>query len=232
MTDLPIVQPAFPEIFLALAIMGQMMVGAFAKPEKAVSLVIPFSLLSLVLAALLVVHTGFTVQVAFFGQFKVDPLAYFMKILVLIAAIAIMVISLPYIKREDMGKFEYPILLSFATLGMMMMISANDLMALYLGLELQSLSLYVIAAFRRNHPFSAEAGLKYFILGAVASGLLLYGCSLVYGFTGTTAFPVLADSFAKAPPHLGAVIGMVFIITAMAFKISAVPFSYVDAGCL
>ena len=153
MTDLPIILPALPEIFLALAIMGQMMVGAFTKPEKSVSLVIPFSLLSLLLAALLVVQTGPTVQVAFFGQFKVDPLAYFMKILVLIAAIAVMILSFPYIKREDMGKFEYPILLSFATLGMMMMISANDLMALYLGLELQSLSLYVIASFRRKSFF-------------------------------------------------------------------------------
>jgi NADH-quinone oxidoreductase subunit N len=132
-----------------------------------------------------------------------------------------------YLERHKIARFEYPILILFATLGMMMMISANNLMSLYLGLELQSLSLYVIASFQRDDPRSAEAGLKYFVLGALASGMLLYGCSLVYGFTGSTDFIQIAVAIEKSSElglNIGIIFGIVFILSGLAFKISAVPF--------
>src|SRR5690606_37706811 len=129
-------------------------------------------------------------------------------------------------KSEGMSRFEYPIIITLATLGMLMMVSANDLISLYVGLELQSLSLYILAAFRRDSVVSTEAGLKYFVLGALSSGMLLYGASLIYGFTGTTNFDVLADVFGaegyKAP--IGLIFGIVFIAAGLAFKVSAVPF--------
>jgi NADH-quinone oxidoreductase subunit N len=138
-----------------------------------------------------------------------------------------MVMSLGYIEREQMARFEFPVLLLFATLGMMLMISANDLISLYVGLELQSLALYVIAAFRRDTIRSTEAGLKYFVLGALSSGMLLYGSSLIYGFAGTTKFDGLATLFAGpsgTAPSLGLIVGLVFLIAGLAFKVSAVPF--------
>jgi NADH-quinone oxidoreductase subunit N len=160
-----------------------------------------------------------------------------MKALVLIGAAVTLVMSLGFIRREGMERFEFPILILFATLGMLMMVSANDLMSLYIGLEVQSLALYVIAAFQRDSLRATEAGLKYFVLGALASGLLLYGCSLVYGFSGTTRFDVLAqflsgsgagltaggDVVAPVPPT-GLIVGLVFIVAGLAFKVSAVPF--------
>ena len=133
--------------------------------------------------------------------------------------------SIRYIEHEGMARFEFPVLILFATLGMLMMISANDLMSLYLGLEIQSLSLYVIAAFRRDALRSSEAGLKYFVLGALSSGMLLYGISMVYGFAGSTNFADLAGVFSGGEaPSLGVIVGLVFVISGLAFKISAVPF--------
>jgi NADH-quinone oxidoreductase subunit N len=131
-----------------------------------------------------------------------------------------------YNEREDMARFEYPVLILFATIGMMLMVSANNLIALYLGLELQSLSLYVVASFRRDHVLSTEAGLKYFVLGALASGMLLYGSSLIYGFAGTTSFPALAAIVADqaGDPPLGLIFGIVFVAAALSFKVSAAPF--------
>jgi NADH-quinone oxidoreductase subunit N len=157
------------------------------------------------------------------GSFVVDSFAKFMKALTLIGAAASIVMSTDYLKREGINRFEFPILIVLSTIGMLMVISANDLIALYLGLELLSLSSYVIAAFHRDDVRSTEAGLKYFVLGALSSGMLLYGASLVYGFTGTVSFPGIA---AAAQHHvgIGLIFGLVFIAAGVAFKISAVPF--------
>ena len=147
-----------------------------------------------------------------------------MKVLALIGSAVAIVMSIGYARAQKFERFEYPVLIVIATLGMMMMISANDLIAVYLGLELQSLALYVIAAINRDSVRSTEAGLKYFVLGALSSGMLLYGASLVYGFTGTTTFAGIAAALGGGTPSLGLVFGLVFLIAGLAFKISAVPF--------
>ncbi|MCX7380453.1 MAG: NADH-quinone oxidoreductase subunit NuoN, partial [Alphaproteobacteria bacterium] len=159
------------------------------------------------------------------GMFAVDAFSGFVKLLILAAAMLGVILSLDYIEQENLRRFEFPVLVLFATVGMMLMASAVNLMSLYLGVELMSLSIYVLAAFARDELRSAEAGLKYFVLGALASGLMLYGISLVYGFSGSMDFEqlakVLADP-AKVSP--GLVVGLVFIVAGLAFKISAVPF--------
>lgn len=219
---------ALPELLLALFAMGFLMLGAFRGDKEtpailllsAMTLVIVFGLLAL----------GFQGgESAFGGLFIKDRYSDFMKLLVLVGSATTLVMSLRYFEQERIARFEYPILMLFATLGMMIMISANDLIALYLGLELQSLSLYVIAAFRRDNLRSSEAGLKYFVLGALSSGMLLYGCSLIYGFAGTTGFEALADVFSETAasgegPSVGLIIGLVFLMAGLAFKVSAVPF--------
>jgi NADH-quinone oxidoreductase subunit N len=156
----------------------------------------------------------------------VDGFARFMKVLTLVASAAALLLSFDDLRRTHSLKFEYPVLVLLATAGMLMMISANDLISLYLGLELQSLSLYVLAAIRRDDVRSSEAGLKYFVLGALSSGMLLYGASLIYGFTGSTSFPVIAKAAAVpgAGQSLGLIVGLVFLMVGLAFKISAVPF--------
>lgn len=225
MTELPVFFPATPEIFLAGAAMALMMVGVFTREGRQLKIVAPLSLVTLGIAALLVVVVGGGRQLALFDLFVVDDFAQFMKILVLLGSFLAIVMSDGYIQREGMARFEFPVLILLATLGMMMMISANDLIALYIGLELQSLSLYVIAAFQRDTLRSTESGLKYFVLGALSSGLLLYGCSLIYGFSGTTQFDALAQMFTDGErASLGLVVGLVFLIAGLAFKVSAVPF--------
>jgi NADH-quinone oxidoreductase subunit N len=234
MAEFPNLIPAMPEIFLALAAMGLLMVGVCQREgdanqdAKVTRTVSRLSLIALLLTLLLVVtissrgpsHT-------FSGMFVVDDFSVFFKVLVLIASFLSVVLAQDYLESQQIARFEYPVLVLLATLGMLLMISANDLIALYLGLELQSLALYVVATFQRDDVHSAEAGLKYFVLGALASGLLLYGSSLVYGFSGTTNFDVLAASFASldgATPAVGVVVGIVFILAGLAFKVSAVPF--------
>ncbi len=180
------------------------------------------------------VMTGFFVltgpiDLAFNGQYISDKFAVFSKMLILLGAGLTVMLSFGYNKREGTGAFEMPILLMFAVLGMLIMVSANNFITLYLGLELQSLSLYIVAAFRRDNLRSSEAGLKYFVLGALSSGLLLYGISLVYGYSGSVDFGVLetviADNLSgAAAPPLGLVVGLVFVLSGLAFKISAVPF--------
>jgi NADH-quinone oxidoreductase subunit N len=201
------------------------MLGVF-RGHRATRLIAGFAVAGFAVALVLVIGPAAKATTALGGLFVVDPFATFMKMLVLIGAALSLIMSLGYIRREDMERFEFPVLIVFATLGMMMMVSANDLMALYVGLELQSLSLYIVAAFRRDSLRSTEAGLKYFVLGALASGMLLYGCSLVYGFTGTTRFPALAALFAGegVEASVGVVVGLVFIAAGLAFKVSAVPF--------
>ena len=225
MFETSMIAPALPEIVLACSVMGLMMVGVFSPDKQALSRVSFLAVLVLLVIGVLVVATGSETRLALHDLFVVDSFALFMKVLVIIAAVLALVMSDGYIRREGMARFEYPILLCFATLGMLMMISAHDLISLYIGLELQSLSLYVVAAFRRDQLRSTEAGLKYFVLGALSSGLLLYGSSLIYGFAGTTNFAAIANGLASldhAPT--GLIVGLVFLSAGLAFKISAVPF--------
>lgn len=163
-------------------------------------------------------------NVAFGGMFRDDAFARFGKVTVLLAAAAVLTMSQEYMTRRGLARFEYPLIIAFAVTGMMVMLSAGDLMALYMGLELQSLALYVVAAFRRDNVRSTEAGLKYFVLGALSSGLLLYGASLTYGFTGTTLFDGIIATIRDGHVSLGLLFGLVLMITGLAFKVSAVPF--------
>jgi NADH-quinone oxidoreductase subunit N len=217
--------PLFPEFTVAAAAVVLLMVGVFRGDRSTRSLVW-LAILALAGALAILVQDPERSVIVLRGMFVADPFALFAKILILTGSGFALVMSLAYIEREAMDRFEYPILILFATLGMMMMVSANNLIALYVGLELQSLALYVVAALRRDSLRSTEAGLKYFVLGALSSGLLLYGCSLIYGFTGTTSFDALHDVFTErgALPSLGLLIGLVFLIAGLAFKVSAVPF--------
>ncbi|MGQ9365197.1 NADH-quinone oxidoreductase subunit NuoN [Azospirillum sp. ST 5-10] len=224
LAQFPDLWPALPEIFLAVAGMALLMLGVF-RGDGATRPVAYLAVVAMLFAAILSLGLGEARVVTFNGLFVMDAFAVFMKILVLVASSLAVLMSLGYIEREQMKRFEFPVLMLFATLGMMMMISANDLISLYVGLETQSLALYVIAAFRRDSARSAEAGLKYFVLGALSSGLLLYGASLVYGFAGTTSFDRIAGLFGGgAHASTGVVIGLVFVAAGLAFKISAVPF--------
>jgi len=174
---------------------------------------------------LVLAGAGAGYQLAFGDLFVVDRFAIFMKLLVLAGSIFAIIMSEGYIRREGMARFEFPLLICMATLGMLMMVSANDLIALYIGLELQSLSLYVTASLQRDRQRSTEAGLKYFVLGALSSGMLLYGSSLIYGFGGTTEFGALAAHFAELDSvPIGVIVGIVFLSAGLAFKVSAVPF--------
>jgi NADH-quinone oxidoreductase subunit N len=213
-----------PEIVLAVLAAALLMVGAFAKSEP-YKLVQWLAIGAIALAVLLVVFaTGEGRVMSFAGSFIVDDFARVMKVLALFGAAVALLLSGNYLARVKMAKFEYAILVLLAAVGMMMMISANDLISLYMGLELQSLSLYVVAAINRDDTKSSEAGLKYFVLGALSSGMLLYGASLVYGFTGTTQFAGIAEALKANGSSLGIVFGLVFVLAGLAFKVSAVPF--------
>lgn len=233
MAQLPNLIPALPEVFLAGAIMALLMFGVFQKGDdradeaRAALLISYLSIVTLFLTGILVGTVAEGRTVAFDGLFVTDRFAIFSKILILAGSGLAIVLSRGYFERAGVSRFEYPLLILFATLGMMMMVSANDFISLYLGLELQSLALYVVAAIQREDTRSTEAGLKYFVLGALASGMLLYGASLIYGFAGATNFDALAAVFQAGksqPPSLGVVIGIVFILAGLAFKVSAVPF--------
>jgi len=223
--DLPTV---LPELVLGCLAMALLMLGVF-QGDRHTPRVMLLSVVALgvVLSILALAPRGS--GTAFGGLFVVDRFSDFMKGLVLLASATAIVMSLRFFEQARSLRFEYPVLMLFATLGMLMMISADDLIALYLGLELQSLSLYVIAAFRRDSLRSTEAGLKYFVLGALSSGMLLYGASMIYGFAGTTGFADLARVLAEethdgALPSTGIVVGLVFLLAGLAFKVAAVPF--------
>ena len=217
--------PVLPELVLALLAMALLMYGVF-RGDKAVGSTSWLAVLALVVTAAVMALLPEEAQSAFRGQFIVDQFARFMKWLVLLGSALAIVMSMNYNAREGMQRFEFPVLMLFATLGMLLMVSANDLISLYVGLELQSLALYVIAAFRRDSTKSSEAGLKYFVLGALSSGMLLYGASMIYGFAGTTRFDALASLFTgpDANPGVGVIVGLVFLLAGLAFKVSAVPF--------
>ena len=211
---------ALPELVLSLAGLAILVIGVLRKPDGT-----PLAAM-LTLGAFLV--TGLLVLsrpdgVGFHGQFLVDPFARLGKILILIGAAFSLMLALDYNPRHGLARFEFPVLMLFATVGMMGMVSAGNLMTLYVALELQSLALYVLAAFARDDVRSSEAGLKYFVLGALASGLLLYGISLVYGFSGTMDFAALGHLL-NGTVSPGLVVGIVFVIVGLAFKISAAPF--------
>jgi NADH-quinone oxidoreductase subunit N len=214
--------PVLPEIILAVGALALLLVGVFAG-ERSTSLVTTLSIGLLILAgiALMLVPVD---GVSFNGAFVIDPFARLLKLLVLIGSGVAIVMSVGYLRAERFDRFEYPVLIVMATLGMLLMISANDLIALYLGLEMQSLALYVVAAINRDSVKSTEAGLKYFVLGALSSGMLLYGASLIYGFTGQTTFGGIAEVLTGGIASLGLVFGLVFLIAGLAFKVSAVPF--------
>ncbi|MDE0779310.1 MAG: NADH-quinone oxidoreductase subunit NuoN [Alphaproteobacteria bacterium] len=219
--DLAVIQP---ELFVAIAAMGMLMFGAFRK-ENPARIVSWMGVGVFVVAGVLVFAGPSDTSLAFGSQFIVDDFAVFAKILLIAGAALSLILAVPYNLREGIDQFEFPILIVFAVLGMMMMVSANDLISLYLGIELQSLALYVVAAIRRDTLRSSEAGLKYFVLGALSSGILLYGMSLVYGFAGSTNFEVLAQVFgADESASIGVIVGIVFIAAGLAFKVSAVPF--------
>ena len=209
-----------PELFLSIAIMFLLMLGVFIK--KSFKLVNLLTILSLIFAIALVLNQPNEIIKIFNGSYIIDKLSIFMKVLTLLFCVFVLLLSKDYIKNNSIDKIEYPIIILASTLGMILMISSYDLIVFYLGLELQSLCLYILASFKRDDERSTEAGLKYFVLSALASGLLLYGCSLIYGFTGSTNFEIISENLSEG--NTGAVFGMVFIIVGLAFKVSAVPF--------
>ncbi|MCB9989186.1 MAG: NADH-quinone oxidoreductase subunit NuoN [Rhodospirillales bacterium] len=214
---------ALPEIFLAAAALVLLVVGVSRGRELTcgicVSVVGCFGL-----ALLFLLGIDWDRGLAFGGMFVMDQFAGLMKMLVLVGLMASVALSVKYLQQEEMVQFEYPLLVMLAGLGMLLMVSANDMLMAYMALELQALSLYVLAAFRRDNQRSGEAGIKYFILGALSSGMLLFGISLVYGYTGAIGFDAIAAVLAEGPIPVGVTVGMVFILVGMAFKLSAVPF--------
>ena len=218
MTNIELV---FPEIFLSISIMTLLLVGVFRNNSS--GLVYNLSILTLLIILVLVFNLSHINEKFLFNDsYKVDFLSIFMKFLVISSGIFVMISSSKYLILTKIFKIEYPILLLSSILGMTIMISSNDLIVFYMGLELQSLALYVLASFNRNNQLSSESGLKYFVLSALSSGLLLYGCSLIYGFAGSTNFDQIKYNINDI--EYGLTLGIVFILVGLAFKISAVPF--------
>ena len=211
-----------PEIFLSLSIMLLLIIGVFKKNSS--KLIQNISLVVLLITSMIIFNETLGIQQTFLfnNSIIIDYLSSFMKIITLLAAFLSLLISSNYLKVFKIFKIEYPILILSSVLGMMIMISSNDLIVFYMGLELQSLSLYVLATFNRDQLKSSEAGLKYFVLSALSSGLLLYGCSLIYGFSGSTNFDIISNQLNSDEYAL--TFGIVFILVGLAFKISAVPF--------
>ena len=215
-----------PELMLALGAMALLIAGVFMSEQS--SRTISFASIALLIATMLVVAVSATDSslLLFGGAFKVDAFSNFCKVIIFAGAAFAILMSDRFVGGDDLTRFEYPILIVLAALGMSMMVSANDLIALYMGVETQSLALYILASFNRDSRRSTEAGLKYFVLGALSSCLLLYGASLIYGFTGATQFDAIAKVAAstKELGNVGLVVGLVFLISGLAFKVSAAPF--------
>ena len=203
-----------------------LLVGVLQKNDRSMGTLSFLAILAMAAAAWFVVTLPASDESAFGGAFVEDGFARFSKILILLGSALTLVISQGYFVREKIARFEFPVLVIFATVGMLLMVSASSFLALYMGLELQSLALYVLAAFNRDSVRSSEAGLKYFVLGALSSGMMLYGISLIYGFTGTTDFAHVAAVVREtgAPIQIGLIFGIVFLISGLAFKVAAVPF--------
>jgi NADH-quinone oxidoreductase subunit N len=210
----------FPEIFLSLSIFSILMLGVFIK--KSFNLIFNLSSLIIIITLAIIFNNTSGTEKIFLDSFVRDKFSNFFKILILISSLFVLNSSKNFIIDNKLDKFEYPIIILISILGMFFMVSSNDLILFYLGLELQSLSLYILAAIDRDNLRSSEAGIKYFVLSALSSGLLLYGCSLLYGFTGSTNFEIISNELNKQ--NTGAIFAMVFILVGLAFKISAVPF--------
>ena len=211
----------FPEIFISLSIMFLLIFGVYKKNSS--ELVYSLSIISLLIVLALCFNLRTVTEVYLFNEsYQIGYLSTFMKILVILSGVFVMSVSLKYLKINNILKIEFPILILSSILGMIVMISSNDLIVFYMGLELQSLSLYVLASFNKDNTLSSESGLKYFILSALSSGLLLYGCSLIYGFSGSTNFIQISENIDINQYSL--TFGIVFILVGLAFKISAVPF--------
>ena len=213
-----------PELIMAVGGMALLMLGVFRGNERAIGTLSFLSIVVMAVAAYYVVRPVTPDVRAFGDAFVEDGFARFAKILVLLGSSVTIWMSQTFLVRENMARFEFPVLVVFATLGMLLMVSASSFISLYLGLELQSLALYVLAAFNRDSVRSSEAGLKYFVLGALSSGMMLYGISLIYGFTGSTGFAEVADVVRESPVSIGLIFGIVFLISGLAFKVAAVPF--------
>ena len=213
-----------PEIVISVYAMLALLGAVYTSKDKLAGLVTYATAGLLLLVAAWIGLNGGGSTTAFGGMFVDDAFARFAKVTILLSAAAVLVMGIGYLERHKMMKFEYPILVALSVVGMMFMVSAGDLMALYMGLELQSLALYVIAAMRRDSLRSTEAGLKYFVLGALSSGLLLYGSSLVYGYAGTTLFSGIVAAAGDGLAPVGLLFGLVFVMAGLAFKVSAVPF--------
>jgi NADH-quinone oxidoreductase subunit N len=218
----PALAPVLPEIVLACGAMIVLMLGV-TMGERGAAFINGLCIFVLALVAFLIVLIPPGRTVMFGGSFVVDDFAHFLKLLALAGSGGALILSLNYLRQESLQTFEYGVLFLLATLGMMLLISASDLIALYLGLELMSLPLYVVAASNRDNVRSTEAGVKYFVLGALSSGMLLYGASLIYGYTGTVNFAGIAKATAQGA-NLGLIFGLVFLFAGFCFKISAVPF--------
>ncbi len=214
--------PLVPELFLAIAGLALLILGVF-NGDKAAKQIGWLVMIAFTVATSLLLQNSWERTDVLNGMFVMDQFAGIVKLMLLIGLFTTVALSVRYMEEEQTARFEYPLLVLFSGLGMMLMVSAHDLLSLYMGLELQSLAAYVLASIRRDNVKSSESGLKYFVLGSIASGLLLFGASLVYGYTGSTNFSVIGDTLQEqASPRV--LIGMVFILSAMAFKISAAPF--------
>ena len=213
-----------PEIILSVFAMLSLLIGVYGGQDKRTANITFVTAGLMVITGIWMLFDGSPSETAFNKMFIDDAFSRFAKALVLLSSAAVLVMSLGYMLRHNLGRFEYPILIIFSVVGMMFMVSANDLMILYLGLELQSLALYVVASMRRESLKSTEAGMKYFVLGALSSGLLLYGASLVYGYSGSTNFQSIVTSLDSSSRSLGFMFGMILVVAGLAFKISAVPF--------
>ena len=210
-----------PEIFLSLSLMFLLILGVFKRNGS--SIVYNLSIFILVITVPLILNVPSSEEFLIFNDsYKIDYLSNFIKILIVISTLFVLLTSSQYLKSIKIYNVEYPILILSSILGMMVMVSSNDLIVFYIGLELQSLALYVLASFNRDNELSSESGLKYFVLSALSSGLLLYGCSLVYGFSSSTNFSQISFNYNQSAQ--GVIFGMVFILVGLAFKISAVPF--------
>ena len=211
----------FPEIFISLSLMVLLVIGVFKKNSS--GLIYFLSIITLLISLGIIFNLPHEQNTYLFdNSYKIDSLSTFMKITTIVSGIFVLISSYNYTKLEKISNIEYSVLILCSILGMLVMIGSYDLIVFYIGLELQSLSLYVLAAFNRNKINSSEAGLKYFVLSALSSGLLLYGCSLIYGFTGSTNFNIISENIFSS--STGNVFGLVFILVGLAFKISAVPF--------
>ena len=209
-----------PEIFLMLSIFSVLMIGVFVK--NSFNLIFNLSSLIIIITIAIIFNRPNIEEKIFLDSFTRDAFSNFFKILILISSLFVLNASKIYIIDKKLDKFEYPIIILLSILGMFFMVSSNDIIIFYLGLELQSLALYILAAIDRDNLKSSESGIKYFVLSALSSGLLLYGCSLLYGFTGSTNFDLISNELNKE--NIGAVFAMVFILVGLAFKVSAVPF--------